>query len=71
MPNFDKKPDGMPYAQWLREKGVSFKITEAVHTDTGAPMSVHNYLKNKPNEAFDMALARQGKALDPEDIGEA
>ena len=69
MPNFDKKPDGMPYAQWLKGKGVSFKITEAMHTDTNTPMSVHNYLKNKPNEVFDMALAKQGKALDPEDIG--
>ena len=69
MPNFDKKPDGVSYAQWLKDKGVSFKITEAIHMDTGAPLGIHNYLKNKPNEVFDMALARQGKALDPEDIG--
>jgi len=69
MPNFDKKPDGMPYDQWLREKGISFRITEPIHTDTGAPLSMHNYLKNKPNELYDRALARQGKPLDPEDIG--
>lgn len=69
MPNFDTKPDSMPYAQWLKEKGLSFRITEAIHTDTGTPLSVHNYLKNKPHELYDRALSRQGKALDPEDIG--
>ena len=71
MSNFDKKPDGIPYDQWLREKGVSIKVTEAMHTDTNTPISVHNYLKNKPNELYDKALARQGKALNPEDIGSA
>jgi len=71
MPNFDEKPDDMPYDQWLKEKGVTIKVTEAIHTDTGAPLGMHNYLKSKPNELYDRALARQGKVLDPEDIGEA
>jgi len=71
MSNFDKKPDGMPYDQWLRDKGVSIKVTEAIHTDTGIPMSIHNHLKNKSREEYDRILAGQGKALDPEDIGEA
>jgi hypothetical protein len=71
LPNFDKKPDGMPYDQWLREKGVSVRVTEPIDKYTKAPMSIHNYLKNKPNEIYERALARQGKPLAPEDIGEA
>lgn len=70
MSNFDKKPDGISYAQWLREKNLGIKVTEPIHP-TGAPLSAYNYLKNKPNELYDRSLARQGKALDPEDIGEA
>ena len=70
MPNFDIKPKGISYTQWLREKNLSFRITDAIHVDSGIPLSIHDSLKNKPHELYDMALARQGKPLDPEDIGE-
>lgn len=66
--NGDKCPEGMSYGQWLREKGIGIKVTEAVHKDSGIPLSVHNALKNKTHEEFDMALARQGKKIDPEDM---
>jgi len=66
--NGDKCPEGMPYGQWLREKGIGIKVTEAIHTDSGIPMSIHNALKNKPNELWDRNLARQGKKIDPEDM---
>ncbi len=68
MPNFDKCPEGMPYGQWLREKNIGMKVTEATHTDSGIPMSVHNKLTNKPHELFDRNLAQQGKLIEPEDM---
>jgi len=68
MSNFDKKPDGISYVQWLREKNLTFKVSEAICAD-GVPLSVRTHLKNKPHELYDRALAKQGKSLDPEDIG--
>jgi len=66
--NFDKCPEGMPYGQWLREKGIAIKVTESVHTDSGIPMDVHNKLTDKNQELFERNLARQGKKIDPEDM---
>ncbi len=68
MPNGDKCPEGMPYGQWLREKGISIKVTEAVHVDSGIPLWLNKSLTNKPHELYDRNLARQGKKIDPEDM---
>jgi hypothetical protein len=70
MPNFDKKPEGMSYAQWLREKNVGIKVNPfTIHTDSGLPKEYIDYVKTP--QAFEMAKKRQGKVLEPEDIGEA
>jgi len=66
--NGDKCPGGMSYGQWLREKGIGIKVTEAIHTDSGIPQSVHDAFKNKPHEEFEMNKARQGGVIDPEDM---
>lgn len=68
MPNGDKCPKGMPYGQWLREKGIGMRVTEAVHEDSGIPQHVHNAFTNKTQEEFERAKACQGKLIDPEDM---
>ncbi|MDD4985860.1 MAG: hypothetical protein PHQ43_08730 [Dehalococcoidales bacterium] len=37
MPNFDPKPEGMPYGEWLRQKSVGIRVKEHIHTDSGLP----------------------------------
>lgn len=67
MSNFDKKPEGMSYGDWLREKNIDFRMKMAIHTDTGIPME---FRVRKVPEIYERALDRQGgKKLDPEDIG--
>ena len=41
---------------------------ELIHTDSGIPQSVHDALTNTKHEEFDMAKARQGGVIDPEDL---
>ncbi len=66
MPNFDKKPEGMSYAQWLREKNLGIHIKMAIHTDSGLPQEYISHAKTP--EVFERNLARQGKIIEPEDM---
>lgn len=68
MPNFDKKPEGMSYAQWLREKNIGIRVKTAIHIDSGLPQEVVSGLTSKPNEIFERNLERQGKQILPEDM---
>jgi len=42
--NGDKKPEGMPYGQWLREKGIGITIKNPVRRELGygAPSQMVN-----------------------------
>jgi len=69
MSNFEPKPEGMSYAEWLRQKNISIKVEgHPIHKDSGMPQEYISKQKNRTNEIFELNLARQGKKLDPEDI---
>jgi len=36
MPNFDTKPEGMSYIEWIRSKGISFRIVNPVRREFGS-----------------------------------
>lgn len=36
MPNFETKPEGMPYAEWMRSKGIGFRIINPVRREFGS-----------------------------------
>lgn len=66
MPNFESKPEGMSYAQWLREKNVAIKVKMAMHTDSGLPQEYISHAKTP--EIFERNVERQGREIDPEDM---
>ena len=68
MPNFDTKPDDMSYAEWLRSKNVGIRIKENINEDSHLPQEYMNTYKT--NEIFEENKKRQGKSLEPEDIGD-
>lgn len=66
MPNFDPKPEGMPYALWLREKNLAIKVKMAIHKDSGLPQEYIDHAKIP--EIYERNLGRQGKKIEPEDM---
>jgi len=70
MGNVDSKPEDMSYAEWMRSKNIGIHVKPLTHTDSGLPQEVISAGLNKTQEIFDLNKSRQGKALDPDDIGE-
>jgi len=68
MPNFEKKPEGMSYAEWLRQKNIAISVKTNIHKDSGLPQEVISGLTGKTNELFDKNKSRQGKVIEPEDM---
>lgn len=67
MANFDPKPEGMSYAEWLRSKNVGIRVKENINQDSKLPQEYMNTYKK--NEIFELNKKRQGGELIPEDIG--
>lgn len=67
MGNFEPKPDGMPYDQWLREKGVGVVVKENIHPGSGLPTYM---MPRKDCEQFEHAVSQMphGRPIEPEDM---
>lgn len=67
MANFDPKPEGMPYGEWLRQKAVGIRVKEHIHTDSGLPYSIR---PQDPRPEFEYWRERmpKKKALEAADI---
>ena len=66
MPNFEPKPKGMTYAEWLRSKNVGICMKTNINEDSKLPQEYMNTFKK--NEIFEHNKKIQGKVLAPEDI---
>ena len=66
MPNFETKPEGMPYGQWLREKSIGMRVINPVRRELGtkAPSQL---VKSKVPGGLDSYVISEG-ALEQEEI---
>ena len=66
MPNFETKPEGMSYADWLRSKSVGFRIINPVRREFGS-RAPSQLIESKVPGGFPSYVISEG-ALEQEEI---
>lgn len=68
MPNFDTKPEGMSYAEWMRGKGVGIRVINPVRRELGYKAPSQLILSKVPGGLPSYVISEG--ALEQEEIDE-